>query len=320
MAEKTATTGAAKQSGAKRKTAASGGGAIDLLKQDHRKVEGLFAEYENATGQRKAQIAKQVCQELIIHTLLEEEIFYPACRQNDGDEDDLDEAQVEHDGAKVLINELLSGSPQDQYFDAKVTVLAEEIRHHVAEEEKRGEGIFAKAKAAGVDTPELAQRLKTRKQALMEQAERGGLPRPQPRSFKAGMARSNGEGYRTNGYGQYRRGPERYGEERYGQERYERGGQERFRESRYEDDDRYRSRGDQQRETYGRRYEDEDRSARSRDDERRYERGRQSYAGSGREEGAYRSSARGYGEDDDDRRSRSRYSDDDNDDYGRRRR
>src|SRR3954466_5841212 len=119
--------------------------AIALLKADHRKVEELFEKYESARG-RKAEIAKQICMELIIHSMIEEEIFYPACREAGVDSDRMDEANVEHDGAKVLIAELENGSPDDDYYDAKVKVLSEEIKHHVKEEEKR-DGVFAQAKS-----------------------------------------------------------------------------------------------------------------------------------------------------------------------------
>jgi hemerythrin superfamily protein len=157
--------------------------AITLLENDHRGVEKLFQQYRQASRRaEKLKLAQQVCRELIIHTILEEEIFYPACREHMDDEM-LDEAQVEHDGAKVLINEILSGSPDRAFYDAKVKVLSEMIKHHVNEEEKRNEGIFAKAKAGGVDVDEIAQRLKARKAELVARAEEGGLERPRPRSF-----------------------------------------------------------------------------------------------------------------------------------------
>jgi len=159
--------------------------AIALLKNDHRKVEQLFETYEKA-GRRseKQKLARQICLELIVHTTLEEEIFYPACRDH-VDDGPLDEAQVEHDGAKVLINELLAGSPDQPYYDAKVKVLSEMIKHHVNEEEQRNEGLFAKAKAGGVDTDEIAQRLTARKAELLAEAEKNGPERPRPRSFTA---------------------------------------------------------------------------------------------------------------------------------------
>ena len=123
--------------------------AIEMLKADHRKVEDLFEKYEKSRG-KKAEIAKNICLELIVHTMLEEETFYPACREVGVEEDKMDEAGVEHDGAKVLISELQKGSPDDDYYDAKVKVLSEEIKHHVKEEEMR-EGVFAQTIAKGVD-------------------------------------------------------------------------------------------------------------------------------------------------------------------------
>jgi len=159
--------------------------AIIALKEDHRRVETLFKEYEQATAGRKARIVKQICQELLIHTALEEELFYPACRDAAADEDPLDEAQVEHDSAKMLVADLMRGGRADRYRDAKVSVLAEQIRHHVAEEEKPAEGIFAKAQESGANTPELAQRLQVRKQNL--QAKLDELPAPQPVSFQISL-------------------------------------------------------------------------------------------------------------------------------------
>jgi hemerythrin superfamily protein len=110
-----------------------GGDAVALLKADHRKVEKLFKDYESAgeDNAKKAQLARQFCLELVIHTHLAEEIFYPACREKDVEDDTLDEAQVEHDGAKVMIADLLKGEPGYKFYDAKVTVLSEYIKHHV---------------------------------------------------------------------------------------------------------------------------------------------------------------------------------------------
>ena len=105
--------------------------AVALLKADHRTVEDLFAKYEKATGdERKQKLANEICMELSVHAMIEEEIFYPAC-EGKVEEDMLSEAYVEHDGAKVLIAEIQAGSPSDDYFDAKVTVLQEQIEHHV---------------------------------------------------------------------------------------------------------------------------------------------------------------------------------------------
>jgi hypothetical protein len=157
--------------------------AIALLKADHRKVEGLFAQFETAKGAAKKQaLAKQICTELTIHTVIEEEIFYPACRGKI--EDDLvDEAYVEHDGAKVLIAELEGETADEEFYDAKVKVLSEQIEHHVHEEEMRSEGMFAQARAAGLDMDDLGARMAARKQQLMARIKADGLPPPETRTF-----------------------------------------------------------------------------------------------------------------------------------------
>src|SRR3982751_5159823 len=153
--------------------------AVALLKEDHRTVEELFEKFEKASGEgRKQQIAEQVCLELSVHAQIEEEIFYPAC-EGKVEEDLLKESYVEHDGAKVLIGQIIAGGPkEDEYYDAKVKVLQEEIEHHVQEEEKRMEGLFAQAKKAGLDMDALGEQLAVRKQELTEQFEARGVPQP----------------------------------------------------------------------------------------------------------------------------------------------
>lgn len=154
--------------------------AIALLKADHRKVEDLFEQFEKTrSDSRKQAIAHQICNELKIHTLLEEEIFYPAFRGKIED-DTLDEAQVEHDGAKVLINDIEGSDPGADFYDAKVTVLSEEIRHHVHEEEMPSDGMFAQCRRSDVDLVELRDRMLARKNELLTQAENGGLPVAKP--------------------------------------------------------------------------------------------------------------------------------------------
>ena len=149
--------------------------AVALLKADHRKVEDLFEKFENAKGDgAKKKLAEQICLELKIHAMIEEEIFYPAC-EGKIEEDLLKEAYVEHDGAKLLINEIEAGGPNDEFYEAKVKVLSEEIEHHVEEEEKRVEGMFSQARKAGLDMDELGRRMFARKEELMEQAKAGGL-------------------------------------------------------------------------------------------------------------------------------------------------
>jgi hypothetical protein len=181
-------------------TATAGGASTDaiaLLKADHRKVEQLFEHYASAQGhEKKAQLAKDICRELIVHTRIEEEIFYPACRGKVG-ADALDEAQVEHDGAKVLIAELLAGDPDADFFDAKVKVLSEEIRHHVKEEEAPETGIFAKAEKSSGDLKALGQKLVKRKQELLDELGDDAPEPPATRSFttfqKAGATRKSKE-------------------------------------------------------------------------------------------------------------------------------
>jgi len=153
--------------------------AIALLKADHREVEELFEKFEKASGDgRKRKLAEQICMELTIHAQIEEEIFYPAC-EGKIEEDLLKEAYVEHDGAKVLIAEIEAGGPDDEYYDAKVKVLSEQIEHHVEEEEKRMEGMFSQARKAGLDMDALGDRLRVRKEELMAQYKASGLPKPE---------------------------------------------------------------------------------------------------------------------------------------------
>ena len=154
--------------------------AIALLKADHRKVEDLFEQFEKASSSsRKSALAQEICTELKIHTMIEEEIFYPAFRGKIED-DTLDEAYVEHDGAKVLVNDIAAGSPDAEYYDAKVKVLSEEIKHHVNEEEMPSEGMFAQCRQTDVDLVALRDRMMARKQELLAQAESGGLPAAKP--------------------------------------------------------------------------------------------------------------------------------------------
>src|SRR5215218_10403879 len=153
--------------------------AVALLKEDHRTVEELFAQFEKASGEgRKQKLATQICTELSIHAQIEEEIFYPAC-EGKVEEDLLKEAYVEHDGAKVLIAEIMAGGPDEEFYDAKVKVLQEQIEHHVEEEEKRMEGMFAQARKAGLDMEGLGQQLAQRKAELMETYQATGLPQPE---------------------------------------------------------------------------------------------------------------------------------------------
>ena len=151
--------------------------AIALLKEDHRKVEKLFKDFDDAKGEgRKQKLAQQICMELSVHTKIEEEIFYPAC---DGkiEEDLLKEAYVEHDAAKVLMAQIEAGDGEsDEFFDAKVKVLSEEITHHVEEEEG---DLFKQVRAADIDLDALGQQLAARKKELTSDYKEDGVPEPE---------------------------------------------------------------------------------------------------------------------------------------------
>jgi hemerythrin superfamily protein len=145
--------------------------AIALLKADHRQVEGWFSQFEKArSASKKQQLAADICAALTVHTMIEEEIFYPAFIEATGDKDMHHEAIVEHAGAKNLIAEIQGMSASDDYFDAKVTVLSEMIKHHVKEEEQPG-GMFAEAKKSDMDLRALGERLMERKEELQASAE-----------------------------------------------------------------------------------------------------------------------------------------------------
>ncbi|HXV00783.1 MAG TPA: hemerythrin domain-containing protein [Caulobacteraceae bacterium] len=140
--------------------------AVTLLKKDHREVEGWFDEYEQLESDReKLDLFRKIALALKVHTTIEEEIFYPSER-GEVEDDLLDEALVEHDGAKKLIAAIEAMTPADELYDAKVKVLGEYIRHHVREEEQPG-GIFAQAKKGEEDLDAMGERLKARKAALM---------------------------------------------------------------------------------------------------------------------------------------------------------
>lgn len=143
--------------------------AIAMLTADHRKVKGLFKEFaklkeSNGSDEDKADIVKQICDALKVHAEVEEEIFYPAVRAAIDDKDLMDEALVEHAGAKELIAQLEEMDPDDDLYDAKVTVLGEQIDHHVQEEEG---DMFLKAKKAKVDTLDLGEEMAERKETLI---------------------------------------------------------------------------------------------------------------------------------------------------------
>jgi iron-sulfur cluster repair protein YtfE (RIC family) len=131
-------------------------------------VKAMFDEFRllsghKAAGSKRKALAEQICLELTIHMRLEEEIFYPPVRDTIRDDDLLDEAEVEHTGAKELIAQVLSMKPEDELYDAKLTVLGEYVDHHVKEER---EEMFPKVRRSGLDLARLGDRLRVRKQEL----------------------------------------------------------------------------------------------------------------------------------------------------------
>jgi hypothetical protein len=149
------------------KSKAKAGGALEMLKEDHDKVKKAFREFEKLDREDTEtlrQLVQTVCEELKVHTTLEEEIFYPAVREAVDDEDIMNEAQVEHETAKMLIEQLENMGPDDPNFHATFTVLGEYVKHHVKEEEDE---MFAEARKTDLDFEELGTRMKERKTELM---------------------------------------------------------------------------------------------------------------------------------------------------------
>ncbi len=177
--------------------------AISLLKSDHREVEGWFSQFEKTNSDtRKQELAQKICAALTAHTTIEEEIFYPAFLEATDDKDIHHEAEVEHDGAKKLIAEIEAAGPDDEYYDAKVAVLSEMIKHHVKEEEKRG-GMFSKARGSDMDLDELGERLQERKAEVMAEqpsrgASRASRVKPRSRLGRAAMIPGNARGRHDN--------------------------------------------------------------------------------------------------------------------------
>lgn len=169
------------------KTAPEPQDAIEILIADHEQVKGLFKQFhklkkDEAGADDKADIVAQACQALTVHAQLEEEIFYPAVRVAIDDADLMDEALLEHAGARELIAQLEDMSADDDLYDAKVVVLSEQIAHHVEEEEG---DMFPKAKKAKIDTLALGADMLTRKSELVRELtqtldDEGAIEAPPP--------------------------------------------------------------------------------------------------------------------------------------------
>ena len=153
-----------------------------MLKTDHDKVKKLFDKFEQADPRDKKEIANQTLEELKVHASIEEQVFYPALRQQMDDEDGLmEEADEEHHVAKFLIAELEEMQGDEDHWEAKFTVLAENVRHHIKEEERE---IFPEAKKTDIDFVALGAQMAELKQSLLQQ----GVPK----DAEAEMVRKSG--------------------------------------------------------------------------------------------------------------------------------
>ncbi|MFC5512759.1 hemerythrin domain-containing protein [Massilia jejuensis] len=141
--------------------------AVDLLTQQHREVKDMFDRFENMTDRAKVskkKLADEICNALIMHATIEEEIYYPATREaSEETEDMVDEAVVEHASAKNLIAQILEMDPGDDLYDAKVKVLGELVEHHVEEEEKE---MFPKTRQLKLDLVALGREMQARQQEI----------------------------------------------------------------------------------------------------------------------------------------------------------
>ena len=142
--------------------------AVKLLKDDHKKVKDLFRQFEKARSvDRKKAIAEEAMHELEVHAAIEEEIFYPAAKAKADKEGKqlVAEAVEEHHVVKVLIGELQAMREVNEQYEAKFTVLIENVEHHIEEEEK--EMLPDAKETLGDDTKVLGEQMEERKQALL---------------------------------------------------------------------------------------------------------------------------------------------------------
>jgi hemerythrin superfamily protein len=142
--------------------------AIDLLDADHLAVHALFQSYRElvrsgAPALQRRALAEEICMELTIHARLEEELFYPAVRDAFDDEDVLDEAEDQHGSQREFVAQILTGSPDDELYDARVAVLGEYVERHVQQEREQ---VFNRVMASRLDLQSLARSLTVRKEEL----------------------------------------------------------------------------------------------------------------------------------------------------------
>lgn len=140
-----------------------------------------FLRYKAADEPGKSALAAEVCLLLKVHARIEEEIFYPAARRRIEDKELVDEASVEHKAAKELIDDIEAAEAGDPMNEARMQVLAEQIAHHVKEEENE---LFPEVRTASIDLMGLGARLFARRQEVLEEFSAGGATPAEPRSFE----------------------------------------------------------------------------------------------------------------------------------------
>jgi hemerythrin superfamily protein len=159
--------------------------AVEILRQDHRKVQELFEQFEQSEDRgTKKRIAETALAELQVHAAIEEELFYPIVREKINEEEKVDEAEEEHHVAKLLISELQKMKPGNDHFEAKFKVLAESVKHHIQEEES---SVIPEVEG-GIDGAELGERMAERKTQLEQRMSNGarGRSKKSPKSRRTG--------------------------------------------------------------------------------------------------------------------------------------
>lgn len=176
--------------------------AIDMLTEDHEMVQKLFQQYRrlmksNGSDREKGDIVRKACDALTVHAMIEEEIVYPMARNLLDEQEIMDEAEVEHQGAKDLIAQLENMEPGDDLYDAKFIVLGEQVKHHIQEEEGK---MFPKLKKAKVDLEQLGMEISRYKMDLEEDMEDGYMDEGR---MSRNLSSRRDSGY--TGYGRYSR-------------------------------------------------------------------------------------------------------------------
>ncbi len=146
--------------------------ALDLLKEDHQKVQKMFTAFsrlkEKGDPIDKENLVEETCLELLVHADLEEQVFYPAVRKAIHDPELMNEAKVEHGETRELIAQIQEMEAADELYNAKVTVLGEYVVHHIREEE---DAMFPRILQSRLDLDELGDRMLARKEALLAERE-----------------------------------------------------------------------------------------------------------------------------------------------------